>query len=439
MATPLIATTLRISALDNISISSSARSIIDLLTGTRESIERCGHVDTARGSRATATRSAQLCANFARRNGSANNRARSASNAEREGLVPRAKAMSSPPPNIRARAITCSGLSTGVTGPLRALSNSDSNPSLGVLFTSRSLRFTFFTVPPTPSPTTRLTAPHVCRQTVVTVTTDPYSLAQDAADALRTHSGVDTYDIAVVLGSGWAEAAVSLGVPTADTPTADLPGFVEPSVPGHSGHVFSLTLGEHNVALFAGRVHLYEGYGPHQVVHAVRTAIFAGARTVVLTNASGGMVNSFEIGEPVLISDHLNLMNASPLEGPAPPSHLGSRFVDLADLYSSDLRTKISGAVPDLKEGVYAAFRGPHFETPAEITMARVVGADLVGMSTALEAIAAKHLGAQVVGLSLVTDVVGANTTISHEEVMSAARQAVPRLSALLATVLPLL
>lgn len=278
-------------------------------------------------------------------------------------------------------------------------------------------------------------------------TPDPYLLASAAAAALCERSGVTSYDVAVVLGSGWAEAAAALGAPSSDVPTSDLPGFAEPSVPGHSGHVLSLVVGELNVALFTGRIHLYEGYTPHQIVHAVRTAIFAGARTVVLTNACGARgigspestSSPYEIGEPVLISDHLNLMNASPLEGPAPPPHLASRFVDLADLYSSALRAKISKAVPGIKEGVYAAFRGPHFETPAEITMAKVLGADLVGMSTALEAIAAIHLGAQVVGLSLVTDLVGVNSTISHEEVIAAAHRAVPRLQALLTTVLPLL
>jgi purine-nucleoside phosphorylase len=270
------------------------------------------------------------------------------------------------------------------------------------------------------------------------ITPDPYLLAEAASEALRARSAVDSYDVAVVLGSGWAEAATALGTPSSDVPTTDLPGFSEPSVPGHSGHVLSLALGGLNVALFTGRIHLYEGYTPHQIVHAVRTAVFAGAHTVVLTNACGARHPGYEIGEPVLISDHLNLMNASPLEGPPPPSHLASRFVDLADLYSSTLRDKISKAVPGIKEGVYAAFRGPHFETPAEITMAKVLGADLVGMSTALEAIAAKHLGAQVVGLSLVTDLVGVNSTISHEEVMAAAARAVPRLQTLLSNVVPL-
>lgn len=270
-------------------------------------------------------------------------------------------------------------------------------------------------------------------------TPDPYLLAHSAANTLRAQSGVDAYDVAVVLGSGWAEAAETLGAAHSDVPTSTLPGFMEPSIAGHSGHILSVRLAGLNVALLTGRIHLYEGYDPNQVVHAVRTAVFAGARSVVLTSACGARHDSYLIGDPVLLSDHLNLMAASPLEGPPPPAPYASRFVDLADLYSTQLRSRISLLGLGLKTGVYAGFRGPHFETPAEILMALTLGADLVGMSTVLEAIAVKHLGAQVVGLSLVTDLVGANATVSHEEVLAAAASAVPRLSSTLSAIIPVL
>ena len=158
------------------------------------------------------------------------------------------------------------------------------------------------------------------------------------------------------------------------------------------------------VLAFLGRVHLYEGHEPPTVVHAVRVAAAAGCRVVLLTNGAGYMNMNWTIGDPVLISDHLNLTGRSPLAGPNPPSPFGSRFCDLTDLYSADLRALARRVRPGLAEGVYAGLSGPHFETPAEIRAFHAMGAELVGMSTVLEAIAARHVGMKVLGISMATN-----------------------------------
>ena len=270
---------------------------------------------------------------------------------------------------------------------------------------------------------------------------NPYELARRAADELREKSGVDRYDVAIVLGSGWREGAVALGLPTSQVATSSLSGFVAPTVAGHRGQILSLVVADLHVALVAGRVHLYEGHTADQVVHPVRTVIAAGATRVVLTNAAGGIDPAWNPGRVVVISDHLNLTATSPMEGAAPPEGYGSRFVDLTDLYSARLRTAVHGAVPDLTEGVYAGFRGPHYETPAEIAMARAMGASLAGMSTVLEAIAARHLGTEVLGLSLVSNHAAgvSKGPLNHLEVLEAGQSAAASLGALLVRVIPVL
>jgi purine-nucleoside phosphorylase len=162
---------------------------------------------------------------------------------------------------------------------------------------------------------------------------------------------------------------------------------------------------------------------------------------VVLTNASGGIDPSVPPGSVVVIRDHINLTGTSPLEGPPPPKGYGSRFVDLTDLYSADLRKVVHGVAPELTEGVYLGLRGPHYETPAEIAMARTIGASLVGMSTVLEAIAARHLEAEVLGLSLVSNFAAgvAGRPLSHLEVLETGQSAAGSLGVLLANVLPAL
>ncbi len=271
--------------------------------------------------------------------------------------------------------------------------------------------------------------------------TNPFTLAQLAADELRASSGVDHYDLAIVLGSGWKEGAVALGTPFSDIVSTTLPGFFPPTVPGHEGRLLSVRVGERNVLLVAGRVHLYEGHSAAEVAHPVRTAIAAGARTVVLTNACGGIDPTKGPGTVAIIKDHINLTATSPMEGPNPPDGYGSRFVDLTDLYSRQLRAAVLTAAPELTEGVYVGFRGPHYETPAEITMAKAIGGTLVGMSTVLEAIAARHLGADVLGLSLISNFAAGVTdeALSHGDVLAAGQEAAASLGQLLARLVPVL
>lgn len=252
--------------------------------------------------------------------------------------------------------------------------------------------------------------------------TEPFAAAEAAAATLAAATGVGSHDVAIVLGSGWAAAADALGPATAEVAFSELGGFPEPSVAGHVGSVRSLRLGSHRVLAFLGRVHGYEGHPPATVVHGVRTAVAAGCRTVILTNAAGALRADLTVGSAVLISDQLNLTGSSPLSGAPPPPGLGSRFTDLTDLYSVELRALAREADPTLREGVYAGLPGPHYETPAEVAMLARLGADLVGMSTVLEAIAARHLGARVTGLSLVTNPaagLGAGA-IEHAEVLAA-------------------
>jgi purine-nucleoside phosphorylase len=266
----------------------------------------------------------------------------------------------------------------------------------------------------------------------------PYEASVRAAADLRARTGVTTHDVAVVLGSGWSAGAAALGDPTAEVATADLTGFVATGVEGHRPTVVSLVVRDRRVLLFHGRVHLYEGHHPNLVVHAVRTAVAAGCGTVVLTNAAGGLRPDLTVGSPVLITDHLNLTGRSPLTGPN-DDRLGPRFPDLSRAYSPELRARIRELVPDLAEGVYAGFTGPAYETPAEVRMAAVLGADLVGMSTVLETVAAVHAGASVAGLSLVTNQAAGldpeGAVLAHHDVLAAARRAEAGLGSLLARV----
>jgi purine-nucleoside phosphorylase len=271
------------------------------------------------------------------------------------------------------------------------------------------------------------------------MSSDAYASAESSAAVLAQMTGQASHDAAVVLGSGWAPAADALGEPAAEIPLADLGGFPEPTVPGHLPLARSVAIGPLRVLAFLGRTHLYEGHPVQAVVHGVRTAVLAGCRVVVLTNASGGINQRFRVGQPVLIRDHLNLTGRSPLTGPEPPAGIGSRFTDLTDLYSARLRAIAIQADPSLDEGVYAALPGPHYETPAEIAMLRTAGADLVGMSTALEAIAARHLGAEVLGISLVTNPAAGLSAagLDHAEVVAIGQAAAASVGALLGRLLP--
>jgi purine-nucleoside phosphorylase len=268
--------------------------------------------------------------------------------------------------------------------------------------------------------------------------TEPFAAAAASARRLAEQTGVDRHDAAVVLGSGWTPAAAAIGPVTAEVPVTSLGGFPAPTVAGHAGLVRSVRVGDKAVLVFLGRAHLYEGHSPATVVHGVRTAIAAGCRVIVLTNAAGG-ISGYPVGQPVLLTDHLNLTGRSPLAGPPPPEGYPGRFADLTETYSERLRRLAIAVDPQLPDGVYAGLPGPHYETPAEIRMLQKLGADMVGMSTVLEAIAARHLGAEVLGISLVTNPaagLGAGK-LDHAEVVAAGQAAAGRMGDLLAAVLP--
>ena len=265
-----------------------------------------------------------------------------------------------------------------------------------------------------------------------TLDADPYVVARDAAHALREITGVEKHDVAVVLGSGWVPAADELGDVEHDIAFTDLPGFAPPVVAGHAGRLRSVVGASGVRALvLLGRTHLYEGHGVAAVVHGVRVAAAAGCRAIVLTNGCGGLRDSWQPGQAVLISDHINLTARSPL--------VGAKFVDLTDLYSPRLRRRMRSLDATLDEGVYVQFPGPHYETPAEIRMVRTIGGDLVGMSTTLEAIAAREAGMEILGISLVTNLAAGMTgaPLDHAEVLAAGAAAATRLGRLLASVLP--
>lgn len=261
-------------------------------------------------------------------------------------------------------------------------------------------------------------------------TTDPAVVAAAAAADIARLTGVDHHDIAVTLGSGWGKAADLIGTTTATLPATDVTGFSRPALAGHPGTLRSIrTPSGKNVLVIGARTHFYEGHGVRRVVHSVRTAAAGGATVMVLTNGAGGVRRRFSPGQPVLISDHINLTATSPLEG--------ATFVDLTDLYSARLRAVARTVDPSLDEGVYCQFPGPHYETPAEVRMAGTIGGDMVGMSTALEAIAARAAGMEVLGFSLITNLAAGiqDSPLSHEEVLDAGRAAEPVISDLLARV----
>jgi purine-nucleoside phosphorylase len=259
---------------------------------------------------------------------------------------------------------------------------------------------------------------------------DPYAVATSAGDRLRELTEADSHDVALVMGSGWLPAADVLGSVDHEVKSSELPGFPPAAVAGHAGAIRSVLVGGRRALIFLGRTHWYEGHGVAAVVHGVRTALAAGCRIVVLTNAAGGLRVDMEIGQPVLISDHLNLTGQSPI--------VGAKFVDLTDLYSRRLRLLSREIDSSLTEGVYACMPGPHYETPAEIRMLRTLGADLVGMSTVLEAIAAREGGAEVLGISLVTNLAAGITgqPLDHAEVLAAGRAAAVRTGHLLRDVI---
>ena len=259
---------------------------------------------------------------------------------------------------------------------------------------------------------------------------DPSEVAQQAAQQIAEKTGVSSHRIALTLGSGWARAADLMGETVAEVPATDIVGFSRPAVEGHVGTLRSVKLADGSHALVIGaRTHYYEGHGVRRVVHSVRAAAAAGAEIMVLTNGAGGIKPNWKPGTPVLISDHINLTANSPLEG--------ATFIDLTDLYSARLREVAREVTPDMDEGVYVQFRGPHYETPAEVQMAKSIGGHIVGMSTALEAIAAREAGVEVLGFSLITNLAAgiSDEPLSHAEVIQAGKDAEAVIGRMLAQV----
>jgi purine-nucleoside phosphorylase len=264
---------------------------------------------------------------------------------------------------------------------------------------------------------------------------DPLAAAAQAAKEIGDRTGVAAHDVALIMGSGWVSAVDALGTPAFECNAEEFTGFMPPTVEGHSGKVRSYEIQGNEKKLralvFLGRTHLYEGKGVEPVVHSVRAAVKAGCKIIILTNACGGINKTFTVGQPVLIRDHISLTAVSPLSG--------ATFVDLTDLYSKRIRDIVKKEDSTLEEGVYVHWRGPTYETPAEIIMMRTMGADLVGMSTVPEAIAAHALGAEVLGISLVTNAAAGVTgeKLNHEEVIAAGKAAADRMGALLKGVIP--
>ena len=222
----------------------------------------------------------------------------------------------------------------------------------------------------------------------------------------------------------------------------DIPGWPSSTAAGHSGKVIFGSLGDMDIAVMAGRTHLYEGYSPSEVIFGVRVLGRMGVKSLVVTNAAGGINPSFKRGQLVLVSDHINLQGSNPLAGPNDES-MGPRFPAMLEAYSADYRRLALDTAEklgiDISEGVYAAVLGPSYETPAEIRFLRTIGADLVGMSTVPEVIAANHMGMRVLAISCVTNMaagIGQHGT-THEMVLETSKRASDTLTKLLCALLP--
>jgi purine-nucleoside phosphorylase len=256
--------------------------------------------------------------------------------------------------------------------------------------------------------------------------TDYFDKVREAADAVRAKSPGPA-EIAVVLGSGLGEFANSLGEAVV-LPYDALPHWPRSRVVGHEGKLVVGTVRGRRIAALSGRSHLYEGHDVRTVAFAVRALGLAGARTLILTNAAGGVNTGFSRGALMIIDDHLNLTGANPLVGPN-DDRFGPRFPDMTEVYSARLRALADRAGREinllLPHGVYAALLGPSYETPAEIRYLRTIGADAVGMSTVPEAIAARHMGLEVLGISCITNMAAGvlPERLDHAEVMETTRR----------------
>jgi purine-nucleoside phosphorylase len=247
-----------------------------------------------------------------------------------------------------------------------------------------------------------------------------------AAEAAGQYLGAEGAEVAVILGSGLASAADRLPE-SRSVAYAALPCFPEPTVAGHPGRLLCGRWGGKKVLIFCGRVHSYEGYPAAEIGLPIRVAATLGVQTLIVTNVAGAVEPSYAVGEIVAIRDHINLTGTSPLGGPN-DERLGPRFIDMSEPYSLALRNLTARVAEGLfgarlREGVYVSMRGPSYETPAEVRMLRILGADLVGMSTVHEVIAARHSGLSVLGLSMVANPAAGiqSVPLSHEDVTAAA------------------
>jgi purine-nucleoside phosphorylase len=259
-----------------------------------------------------------------------------------------------------------------------------------------------------------------------------FDQVSEAADFLRARLGRLAPRVGVVLGSGLGAVANAV-TETVIVPYSDIPNFPQSTVDGHAGRMVAGRLGGTPVIIMQGRVHYYEGYSPQQVTFPIRVLGTLGTEAVILTNAAGGILESYPLGQLVVLTDHINMMGWNPLVGTNEPRFAakegaGLRFFDMTEAYSKRLRSLAHQAAADegipLEEGVYVAVSGPSFETPAEIQAFRTLGATLVGMSTVPETIVARHMGMEVLGISCVTNkAAGLNAQpLSHEEVFETGR-----------------
>jgi purine-nucleoside phosphorylase len=257
------------------------------------------------------------------------------------------------------------------------------------------------------------------------MTTETVLEAAEAAAAIAELTGVARHRVAVVLGSGWGPAAAAFGEPVAEIAMTDVPGFTTPTAEGHRGTIASYDVGGVATLVLSGRTHLYEGLGLRPVVHGIRAAAATGCTFAVLTNANGSVRRDLEIGQAVLVRDHLNLTGTSPIES--------AHFVDLTDCWSPRLRALAHELDPSLVEATYAWLAGPHYETLAEAEWVRRIGGDVIGMSTVPEAIAGRECGLEVLGLSTVTAVEGQDSGIDPSEVVAVAERTATWMGPLLA------
>jgi purine-nucleoside phosphorylase len=262
----------------------------------------------------------------------------------------------------------------------------------------------------------------------------------EAAAYIRSRTQLSP-EVGIVLGSGLGQFADTLGQ-AVRTPYVEIPGMPVSTAAGHRGELVIGTVNSVSVAVMSGRFHLYEGYTAGQVTAGIRLFHELGIRRVILTNAAGGIRPEFATGALVLITDHINLQGTNPLIG-ANDGKLGPRFPDMTEAYCGSLRSAAKESAAQLGialyEGVYAAVLGPSYETPAEIRFLRTIGADLVGMSTAMEAIAANHAGMKVLGISCVTNQAAglSGTKLNHEEVLEIGRKVSATFMTLLRSLVP--